>query len=86
MAAAWPGEFGYFGTFSVDPDQQAVIRHIDGGWFPNLEGTRQVRHYHFQDGRLELDAHTARGSGPHQLGGRVAEPVIQVDEYDLRVR
>ena len=61
MRSAWPRYFGYFGTFTVDADKGAVTHHIEGGWFPNLVGTRQVRHYRFDDDRLVLDASTPWG-------------------------
>lgn len=61
VAAAWPRYFGYFGRFSVDTERGAVIHHIEAGWFPNLPGTEQVRHYRFEDDRLVLDADTAWG-------------------------
>lgn len=37
-ARAFKEYFGYFGTFSVEAEQGAVIHHVVGGWFPNLEG------------------------------------------------
>jgi hypothetical protein len=62
MRAAWPSYFGYFGTFSIDLEQGAVIHHIDGSWFPNLVGSQQVRRFSFEDGRLVLDADTTWGA------------------------
>jgi hypothetical protein len=61
MAAAWPDYFGYFGRFTIDTDAAIVTHHIESGWFPNLVGTDQVRHYRFDDGRLVLDADTTWG-------------------------
>ena len=61
MARAWPAYFGYFGTFTVDTAAGTVTHHVESGWFPNLAGTAQVRHYRFADGRLVLDADTAWG-------------------------
>jgi hypothetical protein len=61
MGAAWPCYFGYFGTFTIDADEAAVTHHIEGSWFPNLVGTRQVRRYRFEDKRLVLDASTPWG-------------------------
>lgn len=62
MIAAWPRYFGYFGTFTVDDSTQTVTHHIRAGWFPNLAGTDQVRHYHLDADRLTLEAETAWGS------------------------
>jgi hypothetical protein len=59
MCEAWPNYFGYFGTFTVN--MTAVTHHIDAGWFPNLVGTDQTRHYRFEDDQLVLDADTAWG-------------------------
>ena len=61
MCAAWPRYFGYFGTFTIDADKGAVTHHVEGGWFPNLVGTEQVRHYRFEGDRLVLDARTPWG-------------------------
>jgi hypothetical protein len=61
MATAWPNYFGYFGTFTVDEDAQEVVHHIEGGWFPNLVGTKQIRHYRFDGARLVLEADTEWG-------------------------
>lgn len=60
-AAAWIGYFGYFGTFSIDEHKQAVIHYVEGSWFPNLNGTEQVRFFRFEKGRLLLDADTEWG-------------------------
>jgi hypothetical protein len=61
MVAAWPNYFGYFGTFTIDTQASTVTHHIDAGWFPNLAGSDQIRHYHFDGDQLVLDADTARG-------------------------
>jgi hypothetical protein len=60
-ARAWMGYFGYFGTFSIDEEKQAVIHHVEGSWFPNLRNTDQVRFFRFEEGRLVLDADTQWG-------------------------
>jgi hypothetical protein len=58
---AWMGYFGYFGSFSIDEQKKAVIHHVEGSWFPNLIGTKQVRFFSFEGERLVLDADTAWG-------------------------
>lgn len=60
-ARAFREYFGYFGTFTVDTERGAVIHHVSGGWFPNVEGRDQVRVFRFEDNRVVLDADTAWG-------------------------
>jgi hypothetical protein len=58
---AWGNYFGYFGTYSIDLKNKAVVHHIEGSWFPNLVGTDQIRHFQFEDDRLILNADTEWG-------------------------
>jgi hypothetical protein len=60
-ARAWKQYFGYFGRFTINLDEHAVIHHIDGSWFPNLLNTKQKRHFKFEDSRLILNADTEWG-------------------------
>ena len=60
-ARTWKEYFGYFGTFSIDEKEKAVIHHVDGAWFPNIEHTQQVRHFRLEGRRLILDADTEWG-------------------------
>jgi len=60
-ARAFKEYFGYFGTFSIDIKRQVVTHHVNGSWFPNLEGQDQERRYRFEDGLLILDADTDWG-------------------------
>jgi hypothetical protein len=45
--------------YPLGPD--AVGHHIESGWFPNLIGSDQVRHFRIEDDRLILPADTASG-------------------------
>ncbi|CDN57902.1 Hypothetical protein RG1141_PA10700 (plasmid) [Neorhizobium galegae bv. officinalis bv. officinalis str. HAMBI 1141] len=60
-ARAFKEYFGYFGTFSIDTERRTVTHHIEGAWFPNLEGGDQKRHYRFESDLLVLDADTDWG-------------------------
>ena len=60
-ALAWKNYFGYFGTFHLDLGRQAVIHRIEGAWFPNLQGSEQIRRFVFDRDRLILDADTQWG-------------------------
>lgn len=60
-AAAWSGQFGYFGTYTIDETAGTITHHIEGSWFPNLVGTAQVRRYSLEGTRLTLTADTPWG-------------------------
>lgn len=60
-ARAWSNYFGYFGTYGIDEEAGAVIHHIEGSWFPNLEGGDETRYFRFEGSRLLLEADTAWG-------------------------
>jgi Lipocalin-like domain len=56
---AWSSYFGYFGTYEVDEEIDAVIHHIEGSWFPNLVGSDQIHHYRFEADNLILAANAS---------------------------
>lgn len=60
-ARAWLDYFGYFGSFSIEEKRNAVIHHVEGSSFPNLNGSRQIRLFRFEGERLVLDAEAAWG-------------------------
>jgi hypothetical protein len=60
-ASAWIGYFGYFGTYEIDEAAGAVVHLIEGSWFPNLVGKKELRHYRFEGELLVLDADTDWG-------------------------
>ncbi|MGC1105456.1 MAG: lipocalin-like domain-containing protein [Candidatus Acidiferrales bacterium] len=60
-ASAWLDYFGYFGTYSIDAERNAVTHHVEGSSFPNLNGSKQVRSFRFEGERLVLDADTSWG-------------------------
>lgn len=60
-ARAFKEYFGYFGTYTIDALHKAVVHHVNGAWFPNVEGVDQVRFFRFEGSRLVLDADTKWG-------------------------
>jgi glucose dehydrogenase len=54
--SAWLNYVGYWGSFTVDADAGVVIHAVDGAWFPNWIGQRQVRQYRFSANTLTLEA------------------------------
>jgi hypothetical protein len=55
-ARAWRNYVGYWGTFTVDVEAGVVVHAIEGAWFPNWTGRKQVRHYCFSGNMLTLEA------------------------------
>ncbi len=53
---AWRGYIGYWGT--VDVTAGVVVHLIEGGWFPNWIGQKQVRSFRFAGDQLILGAET----------------------------
>ena len=61
IVAAWRGYVGYFGRYTIDQKTSSVIHHVEGAWYPNYVGTRQVRVYRFDGDRLILQAEQPSG-------------------------
>jgi len=53
---AWRNYVGYWGTFMVDAEAGVVIHAVEGAWFPNWIGQKQVRRYRFSGNTLTLEA------------------------------
>jgi hypothetical protein len=54
VRAAFGGYTAYYGTYSVIPDQQTIVHHIDVALLPNWVGTDQRRHFAFDGKYLTL--------------------------------
>jgi len=52
---AWRNYVGYWGAFTVDADAGVVIHTVEGAWFPNWIGQKQVRQYRFSGDTLTLE-------------------------------
>jgi len=61
IVAAWRGYIGYFGRYTIDEVNSAVIHEVEAAWYPNFVGTKQVRHYVFEGDRLTLQADSPSG-------------------------
>jgi hypothetical protein len=62
VRAAFGGYTAYYGTYSVNPDEQTIVHHIEAALLPNWVGTDQRRHFKFDGKYLTL-------KGPLLLGG-----------------
>jgi hypothetical protein len=62
--AALQGSVAYFGTYSVNEADNVIKYHIDGGTYPNLQGTDQERLFKLSGDELTLtDSSAPIGAG-----------------------
>jgi hypothetical protein len=59
--AAWRNYYGYWGTFTIDPKARIIVHHIEGSWFPNWIGQKQIRSFRFSGNKLILEADSPAG-------------------------
>ena len=63
VRAAFEGYVAYYGTYTVDESESLMLHQVEGSFFPNWIGERQVREFEFtDDGRLELRTLPIKGS------------------------
>ena len=63
VRAAFEGYVAYYGSYSVDEAEGLMIHQVEGSFFPNWIGDRQVRKYQFTgDGRLQLSTLPIKGA------------------------
>jgi hypothetical protein len=53
---AWRNYLGYWGTYTVDAAAGVVIHTVEGAWFPNWVGQKQIRRYKLNGDHLTLEA------------------------------
>jgi lipocalin-like protein len=70
VRAAFEGYISYFGTYSVDRQEQTVTHQVVGASYPNWIGNDQLRFYKFDGPRLLLS------TPPLVLGGQSFEYVL----------
>ena len=58
-ARAWRNYVGYWGTYTVDAAAGVVTHEVEGAWFLNWVGRKQIRRYTFSGDRLILEAAAA---------------------------
>ncbi len=61
VRSAFAGYVAYYGSYTVDEKMGTVTHHVEGAWFPNRIGTKQVRRYEFSGNRLILRADLPAG-------------------------
>ena len=54
LKEAFNGYFGYFGSYTIDEDEEVVTFNIDGAAYPNYVGTDQRRFFSIEENLLTL--------------------------------
>jgi hypothetical protein len=72
VRAAFGGYTAYYGTYSVNPDEQAIVHHIEAALLPNWVGTDQRRQFEFDGKYLTLKGDLLLG-GVQGVGSLVWE-------------
>ena len=63
VRAAFEGYVAYYGRYTVDEAEGLMIHEVEGSFFPNWIGERQVRRFEFTgDGRLQLSTLPIKGA------------------------
>ncbi|MBU1744850.1 MAG: lipocalin-like domain-containing protein, partial [Proteobacteria bacterium] len=62
VRAAFGGYTAYYGTYSINPDEQTIVHHIEAALRPDWVGTDQGRQFEYDGRYLTL-------KGPLLLGG-----------------
>ena len=63
VRAAFEGYLAYYGSYSVDEANELMVHEVEGSFFPNWIGDRQIRTYEFtDDGKLRLSTMPIKGS------------------------
>ena len=63
VRTAFEGYVAYYGSYTVDEEQGLMIHQVEGSFFPNWIGERQVRKFEFtSDGRLQLSTLPIKGA------------------------
>jgi hypothetical protein len=72
VRAAFDGYTAYYGTYSVNPEEQTIVHHIEAALLPNWVGTDQRRQFEFDGKYLTLKGDLLLG-GVQGVGSLVWE-------------
>ena len=63
VRAAFEGYVAYYGSYTLDESGELMIHQVEGSFFPNWIGERQIRKFEFTcDGRLQLSTLPIKGA------------------------
>jgi hypothetical protein len=63
VRAAFEGYVAYYGSYWVDEAEELMIHQVEGSFFPNWIGERQIRQFEFtSEGKLQLSTLPIKGA------------------------
>ena len=63
VRTAFEGYVAYYGSYAVDEAEGLMIHQVEGSFFPNWIGERQIRKFEFTEGgRLQLSTLPIKGA------------------------
>jgi hypothetical protein len=65
--AAYDRYMAYYGTYTVDEDNEVVVHHVEVSLTPDWAGTDQRRHYSLEGKRLTLTTRPALFGGAERV-------------------
>lgn len=68
---AFKGCISYFGSYTVDAENNLIIHRVEGALFPNMEGSNQIRLFELSENQLVLR------TPPIKLDGDTAVGILQ---------
>jgi hypothetical protein len=68
IEANFKGCISYFGTYSVDFENNTIIHRVAGSLFPNMEGSDQKRFFQMAGNRLQLTTPPIKLDGEKVVG------------------
>jgi len=69
--AGFKGCISYFGSYTIDEENNFIIHRVEGSLFPNMEGTNQIRLFEKSANQLTLR------TPPFKLDGNTAVGILQ---------
>ncbi|MCC7118283.1 MAG: lipocalin-like domain-containing protein [Anaerolineales bacterium] len=66
--ANYQGVISYFGAYQLDEAKGVITHLVEGSLFPNMEGTRQIRHYELNENILTLRTPPFNANGERVRG------------------
>ena len=70
IEASYRGLLSYYGRVEYDGVSSFVLHHVEGSWFPNMEGQPQKRFFELSGNRLKLT------TPPNIRGGQEGSGVL----------